>query len=117
MDKPIEKTELYELIDLQSAHITQGTNGINKTEWEVKKNITEESLYILPKRFSEKEVFLVMNFAKKYELIAFNAGIKFQKGKQNEVLTEQIKNLKQAVSNLAEENERLADVLDKLTSK
>ncbi len=30
---------------------------------------------------------------------------------------EQIKNLKQAVSSLAEENERLADVLDQLISK
>ncbi len=99
-------------IDLQSAHITQHTNGQNKTDWEVKANITEENLFTLPKHLNESDVFTIMEFARKYELIAFNAGIAFQKGKQNEVLQSKIIQLSEIVKELSNENERLATVLD-----
>lgn len=103
-----------ELIDLQSAHMTQHTDEKGKTDWSVEKNITNERMITLPKRLNETEVFAIINFAKKYELMAFNTGIKFQKDKQNEFLTATIKELQKNNQDLADENIRLAGILDNL---
>ena len=62
-----------DLIDLQTASITQSTTeGYIKSEWTVQKNITNEKLFELPKNFNETEIFKIMEFARKFELIAFN---------------------------------------------
>lgn len=104
-----------ELIDLQSAHMTQHTtDGHTKTDWSVEKNITNEQIFVMPKRLTDKEVFAFMNFAKKYELIAFNKGISFQKDRQNELLVATIKELQINNKGLAEENIRLASILENL---
>ena len=103
-----------ELIDLQSAHMTQHTGENGKTDWSVEKNITNERMTTLPKRLKETEVFSIINFAKKYELIAFNTGIEFQKDKQNAFLTATIKELQKNNQDLADENIRLAGILDNL---
>ena len=104
-----------ELIDLQSAHITQHTNEIaGKTDWSVEKNITNERITTFPKKLKEAEVFSIINFAKKYELIAFNAGIKLQKKRQNDFLAATIKELQQNNQALANENIRLAGILENL---
>ncbi len=103
------------MIDLQAAHMTQYTsNGANKTDWYVRKNITSENLFTLPRKLTDTEAQAVLDNAKKYELIAFNAGIKFQKTKQNEVLLAQIADLKHALKGLADENERLTSILETL---
>ena len=101
-----------ELIDLQSANATQLTSSGVKGEWRIKKNITGELLQILPAAVSDELMFTFLDFARKYELIAFNAGISFQKGKENEVLAANINELKAVRDILIEENSRLADALE-----
>jgi len=108
---------MIELIDLQTAHVTQGTTDNVKTMWVVKKNITSERLGDLPKGFTEAEVFHVLDFARKYELIAFNSGIQHAKSLANGVLKEEILTLRKEIIELSKNNEYLADVLEKFTNK
>jgi len=104
-------------IDLQHSHVTQHTNDNVKTPWRVCQNETNLRLGELPKQLTEAEVFSIMAFAKKYELLAFNEGISFGKRKTVKVYDEQIKILKDRLNAAIDENERLATVLDKLTRK
>ena len=104
-----------ELITLSTAHITQHSKGGQKSDWSVEANITNDRLTTLPKTLDEKQVFGILKFARFYELEALNAGIEFQKGKQNEVLLNKNIALKKTVDALVEENERLSTVLDDMT--
>lgn len=106
-----------EYIDLQHSHVTQHTNNNEKTPWRVCQNITNRRLAELPKQLTEAEVFDIMAFAKKYELLAFNEGIAFGKKETVKVYDEQIKILKDRLNMAIGENERLATVLDKQTRK
>ena len=108
---------MTDLIDLQAAHVNQGTKDNVKSMWVVRKNITSERLGDLPKRFTEAEVFHVLNFARKYELIAFNAGIQHAKSLANGILKEEILTLRSEIKALSENNEYLAKVLEKSTNK
>ena len=100
------------MIDLQSAHVTQLTNEGVKGEWKVRKNITSEDIHTLPAHLSDEQVFGILNFAKKYELIAFNAGIEFQREKQKVFLRDKISGLETLLKDFTEENIRLAELLD-----
>lgn len=104
-----------ELIQLQSCHMTQHSGDNGKSPWSIEENITNDKLGELPRNLSEKEVFAIIHFARDYELKALNAGIKFQKGKNNEYLKSQIHELKIAVKGLMLENEKLAEALDNNT--
>ena len=105
-----------EYIDLQACNAGQlSTSGV-KGDWSINKNITGEVLHMFPASIADKVMFSILDFAKKYELIAFNAGINFQKGKQNEVLASSIVQLKRSIIDLTEENSRLATILDHQTS-
>jgi len=96
---------MKEYVDLQSAHVTQlTTEKDGKSGWKVRKNITDDFLYELPGHFSEKDVFTVLDFARKFELIAFNAGIQFQK-----------KITGKKVNTMSQENVRLSNVIENLT--
>ena len=106
---------MTDLIDLQAAHATQ--DSLNKTPWLIQKNITCERLGELPGHFTEEEVFHVLDFARKYELIAFNAGIQHAKSLANTVLKEQIVSLQAEIKALSKDNEYLANVLEKTTNK
>jgi len=109
-----EKASL-ELIDLQSAHVTQiSTDADGKGDWHVKKNITGEHLHTFPPNINDTLMFNILNFAKRFELIAFNAGIKFQKTKQNEYLQAQINELVAVNRELGEENVRLSTIIENL---
>jgi hypothetical protein len=103
-----------DLIDLQASNVTQLSNNGVKGDWTVKKNITGEPLHVFPSVISDKLMFEVLNFAKKYELIAFNEGIKFQKTKQNAFLLAQVKELEAVNNEIAAENIRLATILENL---
>lgn len=109
MDKSLE------YIKLSAAHITQHTVDGQKTDWSVEENITNEKLFSLPRNVSDVNAYAILESARKYELIAWNEGIKFQKSKQNEYLTAQINELKIIQKALIKENTKLADVLDKKT--
>ena len=73
------------LIELQTAHVNQYTTNGVKTDWFVEKNITNDPMHTFSNRLNDADMFSVMDFSRKYELIAFNAGIDFQKDKQNAV--------------------------------
>jgi REP element-mobilizing transposase RayT len=108
----MNEDQITELIDLQSAHVTQHTNEGIRGDWKICKNITSDHIYTLPKFLNDEQVFSIMNFARKYELIAFNEGIKFQKNKQNLALKEIIKNQEKQLEEFAQENIRLATILE-----
>lgn len=103
-----------DLIDLQASNITQITTGGVKGDWKVKKNITGETLGTLSSKITDTDVRQVVNFAKKFELIAFNEGIKLQKKRQNKLLLAQIKELEMVNGELGNENIRLATILENL---
>jgi len=109
--------ELPDLIPLQNCHMTQYGSGAKKKDWSVEENITNKQLISFPSRFNEKEMFSIIKFARKYELEAFNTGINFQKNKQNIYLKATINELQKNNADLADENIRLATVLDNFTSK
>lgn len=101
-----------ELIDLQSANATQLSDSGVKSDWKINKNVTGEVLQTFPSAVTDELMFGILDFAKKYELIAFNEGIKFQKGKENEVLASTIAELQQVNAFLIAENSRMADALE-----
>lgn len=103
-----------ELIFLQNANVQQLTrNGISG-DWRVVRNISGETLYTFPP-MKDSLMQGVLNFAREFELTAFNEGIKFQKTKANRLLTDKIKFLKFANAEVIDENARLATLLENLT--
>ena len=109
--------ENNDIIDLQHSHVTQNTSGTKKTPWRVQKNITNDELAQLPAHLTDSEVFAIMRFAKKFELLAFNRGIRFGKEKQMETYKPLLIEYELKLKLARDENERLADVLDRLTKK
>ena len=103
------------LIDLQHAHVTQETTSGVKGDWFVRKNISSEDLYTLPATISDKDVFIVLRFARQFELVAFNAGIDFQKGKQNALLRDQNIALAAQLEAAVAHSEMLAERVEKFT--
>lgn len=104
-----------DLIDLQQAHVTQFTteSGAKKGPWLVRQNITSKDLAELPSYLSEADVFTILDFARKYELLAFNIGIDFGKKKTVKVYKTLLDRLELKLKMATEENERLAGILDK----
>jgi len=102
-----------DVIHLQSAHITQYTDETGRTAWKVRKNITSEDLAELPKDLTEDEVFKVMGFARKFELIAFNEGIKLGKQELKVAYDSMVAQLQRELQLMRGENERLATKLEK----
>jgi len=101
---------MKDLIQLQHCHATKEHKD---DVWHVRENITNEELYDLPKEFTESQVFTILDFAKKYELIALNSGITFQKKFDNEKFTKIEKGLLKVIDELKIANEKLADKLTK----
>jgi len=101
---------------LATVHTTQLTNNNTKSDWSLQLNGTNEEIFTLPKALTDSQVFSIIDFVKKYELIAFNEGIMFQKGKQNEVLKNEIDEHMNIRSLLEEENARLSSVVETLST-
>jgi uncharacterized protein YlxW (UPF0749 family) len=105
-----------EYIDLQSSNFTQTTIHGVSGDWRIRKNITGEDLQTFPPSVSDVLMYEILTFAKKFELIAFNAGINFQKDKENEVLAARIQEISTLNNELVAENTRLATVIEYITS-
>lgn len=101
------------IIDLAAAHVTQYSDTKGKSKWHVRQNITSKDLFELPGELTEAQVFKIMNFARKFELIAFNAGITFGKQKIKDIYDPVIAQLRANLELAKQENERLADILQK----
>lgn len=109
------KEEMSVLIDLAAAHVTQYTEaGDTKTDWFVRQNITSKDLAVLPGRFTEEEVFKILDFAREFELIAFNVGIQFQKKLSDEHYQKLLDGHKRVIDELTTANDRLATKLEGL---
>lgn len=104
-----------DLVDLANAHVTQLTGSDQKkTPWSVEANITNDVLAKLDASFTEKQVFEILDFARKYELVALNAGIQFQKGISDTYWKDIESKLKRVIEELTAENDRLAGLLEDL---
>ncbi len=104
-----------EYILLAHAHVNQITAKGVKGDWKIEANKTNDLLGTLPNSLDESQVFSIMDFVREYELIAFNVGIALGKEKQKEIDDRIELELTRKLEIASEENERLAEVLDKLT--
>lgn len=96
--------------DLSKAYATQLDGGPDgKSEWVVY-NENKEEIYRLPMHWNESEVMAAIHFGRKFELIAFNEGIEFQKG----LAPTEIKSLRAIVKNLEAEKMVLKAEVNKL---
>jgi len=104
---------MKDLIELQNSHVTQITTHGIPSEWYVKENVTGRRLHSLPETISDRDMTSVMDFAKIFELKAFNAGINFQKGKQNAPLQQRIKALQEELRQVLAHDSYIANLLEK----
>ena len=105
-----------EYIQLANAHVNQTTVKGVKTDWSIEENKTNKQLGTLPMNLTDAQVFTILNFARKYELEAFNTGIAFGKKKQSETDEKVTGGLKEQLKLATEENERLASALEIITN-
>lgn len=104
-----------DLVDLANAHVTQTKDSQGrKSTWSVEANITNEVLAKLDSKYTEVQVFELLDFARKYELVALNAGIQFQKGISDTYWKDIESKLKRVIEELTAENDRLAGLLEDL---
>jgi hypothetical protein len=102
---------------MATANVTQTTSGAVKSDWVIRANGEDgEELGRLPGNLGEAHVFEILHLARKYELLAFNAGIDFQKDKQNQFLKDEIARLRFEQEAILAHNATLADTLERLTN-
>lgn len=102
---------------LASSYQTQITGTQGRSEWVVYSQ-DKKRLFSLPARLTELEVLSIIKEARKYESLAFNSGIEFQKGHapvETKDLQTVVRNLRNENQILLKENEKLGDTLDRLT--
>lgn len=103
---------MSDLIHLQHAVVTQYTKKGIKGEWLVRMNISGTDMATLPNSISDKDMFAVMDFARKFELEAFNAGIAHQKGVENALLRTKIARLAEQLQYSESERASLSLLLE-----
>lgn len=103
------------LIPLAVAHVNQTTdsNGV-KSPWEVQENETNSVLDILPREFSDAEMFKVLHFARKFEALAFDTGMKHMQQELFGKWDIEKENLLKVIKGLETANYKLADKLEML---
>ena len=102
------------LIPLAAAHVNQYTTPKGKTPWEVQENETNDLLATLPRNFNEAEVFRVLHFARKFELLAFNIGMKRMQNILSEHFKTEREKLLKVIEDLTQANEKLSNKLGQL---
>lgn len=101
------------LIPLAVAHVTQLTNEDgSKTLWEVQENKTNDLLAEMPSNFTDKEMFKVLNFARKFELSAFNIGMKYMNSELTKERDIEKSKLLRVIKELEIANSKLAEKLE-----
>lgn len=104
-----------DIIELANCHITQFTNKGVKGDWKVKDE-NGKTIDEMPKVLDERQAMKIIHFARKFELEAFNRGIRFGKNiKKPELLKDEKKKLLKVISELTDANTVLAEKLDKFT--
>ena len=105
-----------EYIKLAHANVTQHTIGSKRNDWIIKANKTHEELGTLPSSLTDKEVFSILHFMRKYELDAFNIGIDFGKKEYKKVFNKENKILEQTNKELSKHNDHLASALENINN-
>lgn len=104
--------ERPDLIPLQRAHVNQyTTEKEGKTPWEVQENETNGLLAVLPRELTEQQVFAVLHFARKFELLALNIGLNHSHKELMDSWNKEKNNLLLVIKGLEQSNERLANKL------
>lgn len=100
------------LIPLATAHVNQTTDSQgNKSPWEVQENETNGLLATLPRNFTDKEIFRVLHFGRKFELLGFNIGMKHMQQELQGAWTKEKDNLLKVIKELDTANSKLAEKL------
>ena len=102
------------LIELQTSYATQLTTEEGGTQDWIIYAADKSKLAVLPKELRDNEVFAVLDFARKYELEAFNRGIEFMKKQKDDEIRELRASVSIALNQLRDENSRLANKLEQL---
>jgi len=105
------------MLDLSVSHVTQQTSGHIRTDWSIQLNKTNKEILTLPSTYLDNDIFKIMDFAKKYELIAFNKGIKLGKEKTVKVYKDKLDLAEKRIEFMKAENEKLAYALENIYHK
>ena len=108
-----KKKEREDLIPLQRAHVNQYTTSEGKSPWEVQENETNGLLATLPRDLTETQVFQVLHFARKFELLALNIGLTHSHRELIASWNLEKENLLFVIKGLETANTKLADKLAK----
>jgi hypothetical protein len=101
---------------LYTSYCKQITHKGVKADW-ILFDKNDKEIHRFPKDYTEKKIFEILDFAKKFELDAFNKGVIFQKKMQPHnvnALNSVVRQLKNENETLLTENERIGGELDKL---
>ena len=100
------------LIDLQQSCVQQRTHvEKGKLPWQVFNNSNEE-IYELDEKYTEPQIFEIQDYAKTFELKAFNIGINFMKGEKNKEILEIREKYDRVIKEMREENQKVVDKLN-----
>ena len=104
-----------DVVPLANANANQTTSDGVKSDWTVRENITDRKLATFNARISDEDMFAILHFARKYELEAFNAGVDFQREKQNSAHKTEVTQLILERGAMIKRNNELAETVDRLT--
>lgn len=104
------------LIQLASANAFQLTESGKKSDWIIRENVTDEELHRFNGRISDEDMFEILRFARKYELIALNVGMQHQKKIQDAKLIQENTELRAKLEAIIRHNDFLADTVERLTT-
>jgi hypothetical protein len=102
-------------IQLASCNAFQLTEKGKKGDWLIRENITDEELHRFNGRIPDEDMFEILRFARKYEIIAFNAGITMQKEHQCAALQAENDQLRADLGGILARNEELASAVERLS--
>lgn len=110
MEKTQEQLKL--LIPLAAAHVNQYKDSSGeKSPWEVQENETNNLLAVLPRTFTDKEMFRVLHFGRKFELLGFNIGMRHMQSELTPKWEKEKENLLRVIKELETANSKLAEKL------
>lgn len=105
---------INQLVTAYGSQFDGGPNG--KSEWIVM-NEQQEEIYRLPTHWSEKDFMAAMHFGRKFEELAFNVGIDFQKAKTPQELLDLralLQTYERRIELIIEQNNKLSTELDRI---
>lgn len=105
---------MEEFVKLENAHVTQHTNGHERSEWSLEANMTDEKLWKFPSTFTEEQMFNILDFARAFEKEAWNEGIKFGREKARQIWEPKLKMAEARIEYMKSENIRLSNALENL---